>query len=335
MSLILEALKKSEDKRRLGAAPDLATPFSARRRRNWVWPIAAVLVAAGLVAWALRPSPPPPQAPAVAAAPSKNDASHLRAVTTPGQKSGAPLRSVTGANDQTPSAPPGNLPKPAGPPPGPPAGTFAVGQRDPNAPTTAASGRRRGVLERNGAMHGGDRPGSEGPPPAVGIAAKMPPPPPPQKVSDLAARTAPPPPVAALPRPAPVAPPSNVPAPPPNVASPKTDATAMVAAPGRAAKSPSTVGLTPPTAAKTTAATTSSAQPYSELPFSVRKSLPELKLSMHVYAADPPHRFVVLNDSRLTEGEKTSDDIFVREIRPDGVVLEFQNQRFFYPRDGL
>ena len=67
----------------------------------------------------------------------------------------------------------------------------------------------------------------------------------------------------------------------------------------------------------------------------MRKSLPELKLSMHVYAADPSHRFVVLNDARLTEGEKTSDEIFVREIRPDGVVLEFQSQRFFYPRDGL
>ena len=56
---------------------------------------------------------------------------------------------------------------------------------------------------------------------------------------------------------------------------------------------------------------------------------------MHVYGADPARRFVVLNDSRLTEGEKTSDEIFVREIRPDGVVLEFQNQRFFFPRDGL
>ncbi len=83
------------------------------------------------------------------------------------------------------------------------------------------------------------------------------------------------------------------------------------------------------------AGATASAQPYSELPFSVRKSLPELKLSMHVYAADPSQRFVVLNDSRLTEGEKTTDDVFVREIRPDGVVLEFQGQRFFFPRDGL
>ena len=56
---------------------------------------------------------------------------------------------------------------------------------------------------------------------------------------------------------------------------------------------------------------------------------------MHVYTADPAQRFVILNDSRLGEGEKTTDDVFVREVRPDGVVLEFQSQRFFYPRDGL
>ena len=82
-------------------------------------------------------------------------------------------------------------------------------------------------------------------------------------------------------------------------------------------------------------ATSNSAQPYSELPFSVRKALPELRLSMHVYASDPAQRFVILNDSRIGEGDKTTDDVFVREIRPDGVVLEFQSQRFFYPRDGL
>lgn len=344
MSLILEALKKSEDKRRLGAAPDLATPFSAPRRRNWVWPIAAVLVAVGLIAWALRPSSPPPPAPAVVAAPSKNGATNLRAVSTPGQTGGAPLRSVTGANDQTPAPPPGNLPKPA-PPPGPPPGKFAVGQSDPNAPATATPENRRAMFEaareRRRAAQGADRPGSEGSPPSVGAGARMPPPPPPQRANALAARTAPPSaPVAAspvLPPAAPVTPPSSNIAPPQaNVASPKADARATTnAAASRATKSSSTVGLTapPPTENATTPA--SSAQPYSELPFSVRKSLPELKLSMHVYAADVPHRFVVLNDSRLTEGEKTTDEIFVREIRPDGVVLEFQNQRFFYPRDGL
>ncbi|MGA9421458.1 MAG: hypothetical protein WBW61_03790, partial [Rhodanobacteraceae bacterium] len=48
MSLILEALKKSEHQRRLGEVPHLGTPISARRRRgNWL-PILAVMIAAAI-----------------------------------------------------------------------------------------------------------------------------------------------------------------------------------------------------------------------------------------------------------------------------------------------
>jgi general secretion pathway protein B len=84
-----------------------------------------------------------------------------------------------------------------------------------------------------------------------------------------------------------------------------------------------------------TTAPKSDVQFYYELPFSVRKALPPLRLSMHVYAGDPAQRFVVLNDSRLGEGDKTADDVTLREVRKDGAVLEFQGQRFFYPRDGF
>lgn len=76
------------------------------------------------------------------------------------------------------------------------------------------------------------------------------------------------------------------------------------------------------------------AQPYSELSFALRKDLPPIKLSMHVYSPDPAQRFVILNDSRLVEGD-AQEDLTLREIRPDGVVLEFHGQRFFFPRDGL
>src|SRR5581483_2710453 len=75
------------------------------------------------------------------------------------------------------------------------------------------------------------------------------------------------------------------------------------------------------------------AQPYYALPFQVRKELPPLKLSMHVYTPEANQRFIILNSSRMVEGD-TQDDLAVREIRPDGVVFEFHGQRFFYPRDG-
>src|SRR5882672_10299053 len=56
MSLILEALKKSEAKRRLGEAPDLETPFAAQRRRSSSLPliVAAIVIAAGAGWWLLR-----------------------------------------------------------------------------------------------------------------------------------------------------------------------------------------------------------------------------------------------------------------------------------------
>ena len=88
-----------------------------------------------------------------------------------------------------------------------------------------------------------------------------------------------------------------------------------------------------PAAASAAAAVKSDVPLYYELPFNLRKSLPALRLSMHVYAGDPAQRFVILNDSRLAEGDKTSDDVTLREVRKDGAVLEFQGQRFFYPRD--
>jgi general secretion pathway protein B len=341
MSLILEALKKSEDKRRLGAAPDLATPFSAPRRRKWVWPIAAVLVAAGLIVWALRPSTPPPS-PAATAAPPKANVAAVQVAPTLGQKTGGPLHSVTGTNDQVQTAPPSRLPKP------PPAlgmgGRFVPGQPDANEPVAEPPKTGREIFQAM-RRHGAEVAANNEREVARAAAQTPRPSEKPLRGAGAARRAtaAAPPRVAAATPPPGAASAASVAVSPPAVATtspPKMDA-ASTATAGRAPKSPSTVGLMPtPSApaaqpAKAAPVSSSSAQPYAELPFGVRKSMPELRLSMHVYAADPSHRFVMLNDSRLTEGEKTSDEIFVREIRPDGVVLEFQNQRFFYPRDGL
>jgi general secretion pathway protein B len=73
---------------------------------------------------------------------------------------------------------------------------------------------------------------------------------------------------------------------------------------------------------------------YYELPYNVRKDLPALNVSMHVYAAVPAQRFVVVDGDRKAEGETIKDDVKLREIRPDGIVLEFRGQTFFYPRPG-
>ena len=46
--------------------------------------------------------------------------------------------------------------------------------------------------------------------------------------------------------------------------------------------------------------------------------LPELRLDLHVYDADPAKRFVFLNMRKLREGESLPDGVRVDAITPDG-----------------
>ena len=70
-----------------------------------------------------------------------------------------------------------------------------------------------------------------------------------------------------------------------------------------------------------------------ELPYAVRRELPEIKLTMHVFANAPENRFVIINDARHVEGDEI-DGMKLVEIRSDGVVFEREGQRFLYPRGG-
>ena len=88
---------------------------------------------------------------------------------------------------------------------------------------------------------------------------------------------------------------------------------------------------TPPAAAATPAAT--GPQLLWALPYAQRRGIPELKLSMHVYAAEPAQRFVIVNGNRQVEGD-TFEGLKLIEIRNDGIVLEREGLRFVYPRGG-
>ena len=313
MSLILEALKKSEAKRRLGEAPDLGTPFATPRRRGRALPLLVfAIVAAGAFGWWMLRQPTPAGAarttgpahaatqPAIEAKP----AAPAPTPTTPIQRppSAAPNAPVATMQQPKPTAP---APKPAMPPVQADASPWvAVGKAD----------NRRGSMPAQKKLP----PNMRRIEPATQVADKSPPPTDSAKTSSAQ--------------------------PAGGAAAP--NATALVKAP----KTPDMRGVTPadtapapkvaepaPAAvqAATPVATKSDVPFYYELPFNVRKTLPQLHLSMHVYAGDPAQRFVVLNDSRLAEGDKTADDVTLREVRKDGAVLEFQGQRFFYPRDGF
>jgi general secretion pathway protein B len=61
-------------------------------------------------------------------------------------------------------------------------------------------------------------------------------------------------------------------------------------------------------------------------------NLPDLKLDLHAYAANPADRFVFLNMTKLREGQSTSTGVRVESITPDGAILSWQGSRFFLQR---
>lgn len=247
MSLILEALKKSESQRRLGEMPNLATPVIATRKRRSLLPVLAAAIAVALAAgWWLQRDGMPTLAPAerpVATAPVSQPAAEHRTAPTDAAKA-APTRTPRTTDAAKPAAP---------------ADAVADVQTPAAQPT----------------------------PPAAAAATKP------------------------LPAPAVAAGPAA-----PNSAVNPTPA-------------PATPVVTP------APATAQPALPKLwELPYATRRELPAMQLTMQVYSDDPGKRFVILNDVRQTEGAELGKGLYLREIRQDGLVMEVDGMRFFYPRGG-
>ena len=68
---------------------------------------------------------------------------------------------------------------------------------------------------------------------------------------------------------------------------------------------------------------------YFDLPTNIRQKIPKLSRSLQVYDTDPQKRFVVINQQRLFEGDKI-DDITLVEVRRNSVILDYQAYRFEY-----
>ena len=148
-------------------------------------------------------------------------------------------------------------------------------------------------------------------------------------------------PQAPTPAPAPAnAPTASNPAAPPlsRATTPVTPAATQAKAPADANDAAPAPAKEEPKAAPATASRPDDAAPalpqYYELAYAVRKDIPPFGLSMHVYAADAAGRFVVVDGDRKVEGDAIKEGLALREIRPDGMILEFRGQRFFYPRPG-
>jgi general secretion pathway protein B len=61
--------------------------------------------------------------------------------------------------------------------------------------------------------------------------------------------------------------------------------------------------------------------------------LPDLHLDIHVYSGTPAERFVFVNMSKYTENTTLDEGPTVREITPDGVILDYLGTAFLLPRE--
>jgi len=61
--------------------------------------------------------------------------------------------------------------------------------------------------------------------------------------------------------------------------------------------------------------------------------LPDLRLDLHVFAAKPQERFVMINMHKLREGDSLPEGVRVESIVPEGAVLSHNGTKFLLPRD--
>jgi len=64
-----------------------------------------------------------------------------------------------------------------------------------------------------------------------------------------------------------------------------------------------------------------------ELPQARRAEFPELALTVHFFAAEPAERFVLINGERYAQGDRIEGGLRLREILKRGVIVEFGDYR--------
>ena len=330
MSLILEALRKSEAERQRGQAPGLFVQQQALRRRRpgagaWVRGGLA-LALAGVLAWSgwlwwtagggIGNDAPSGALPA-------GEGGLAPAVMPPGPPGDEP-----GAGGDAPAGVAGPTGS-AGNAPGawPPGTAVDAGPAAPSGQTITVA--PAAVDPARTVADGPPRPGQARPPAELAPAATARAPDP-RPMSPSAPGPAP----ASRPDPAsaPGAPRGEAEAPP--LATGNDAAPAPGASASGTGASASGTGASAPAAAGDagTGPETAHLPRVADLSAAERGTLPPMKLSMHVYAADAAQRFVILDGRRLQEGGALAEGVFVQAITRDGLVLSVRGQPYWLGR---
>lgn len=70
---------------------------------------------------------------------------------------------------------------------------------------------------------------------------------------------------------------------------------------------------------------------YWQLPQGIRDNMPDMKISVLVYAAKPEERFILMEGKRLREGDDAGGGLDLEEIRRDGAVFSYRKYTFLLP----
>ncbi|VAW42110.1 hypothetical protein MNBD_GAMMA01-2250, partial [hydrothermal vent metagenome] len=69
-----------------------------------------------------------------------------------------------------------------------------------------------------------------------------------------------------------------------------------------------------------------------QLPFSIRKDIPKFKLNIHIYDENPQNRLVVINGVKFVINDMIEEQVLVKDIIAEGILLEFNGQEFLVPK---
>lgn len=67
---------------------------------------------------------------------------------------------------------------------------------------------------------------------------------------------------------------------------------------------------------------------YWQIPQSLRETMPEMRITVLVYAVNPQDRFVLINGKRLREKEEVSNGLVLEEIQRDRAIFTYRDYRF-------
>lgn len=107
----------------------------------------------------------------------------------------------------------------------------------------------------------------------------------------------------------------------------------QVQSPRASQATPAPVSATPPATQTSTPATPTQPQEnrilaLSDLPPDVRRGIPEMSFTVHLYSAKPAERMVSINGKMMKEGQEVTAGLKLLEITADGMVFSYQGYTF-------